>query len=41
MGRKRHAISPVTASEIRKILRISKKEMRNVLRAFKKSGVDV
>jgi hypothetical protein len=39
--RKRHVISPLTASEIRKTLGISKTEMRNVLRAFKKAGVDV
>ncbi len=41
IGRKRHVITPVTASEIRKILGITKTEMRNVLRAFKKAGVDV
>ena len=37
---KRHVISPATASEIRKTLGITKTEMRNVLRAFKKAGVD-
>lgn len=41
IGRKRHVISPATASEIRKTLGITKKEMRNVLRAFAKAGVEV
>lgn len=41
IGRKRHVISPATATEIRKTLGITKTEMHNVLRAFKKAGVEV
>jgi hypothetical protein len=36
-----HVISPATASEIRKTLRIRRSQVRNILRAFNAVGVKV
>lgn len=36
-----HVISPATASEIRKTLRIGGTQIRNILRAFDAAGVKV